>query len=46
MRKLIPFLAPLLALAFAGASPSAKASTVECRLDFTMSGWSVFYKRS
>jgi hypothetical protein len=46
MRKLIPFLAPLLALAFAGASPSARASTVECRLDFTMSGWSVFYKRS
>jgi hypothetical protein len=34
------------ALAFAAASPAASANTLDCRLDFTMTGWSIFYKRS
>lgn len=41
---LLPALA--LALLFASVSPAASANTLDCRLEFTMSGWSVFYKRS
>lgn len=35
-----------LVVASAGSSAWADAATVKCNLKFTMSGWSVFYKRS
>lgn len=41
---LLPALA--LAMMLAVLSPAASASTLDCRLEFSMSGWSVFYKRS
>lgn len=45
MRSTVLFLSALL-LAFAALPVPAAASTLECRLDFNLSGWSVFYKRS
>jgi hypothetical protein len=33
-------------LAVAGAGTSAGAGSVDCKLKFTISGWSAFYKRS
>ncbi|TDK24352.1 hypothetical protein E2F46_08685 [Luteimonas aestuarii] len=39
-------LLPALVLALVLAPAPAAANTLECRLDFNMSGWSVFYKRS
>lgn len=41
-----PFLAAALALAALHAAPSARAAEIDCEMRFSLSGWSVFYKRS
>lgn len=40
----VPFRAAAALLLFAGVALPASARDVSCRLDFDMSGWSVFYK--
>lgn len=43
MKKPTPILAAVLVVLFA---PIAQAGSVDCKLKFTISGWSAFYKRS
>lgn len=41
-----PFFAAALALLASSAAPSAQAREIDCEMRFSLSGWSVFYKRS
>lgn len=41
-----PFFAVLLALLALQAAPRARAADIDCEMRFSLSGWSVFYKRS
>jgi len=46
MNKTIRFLSVLALVGFINVGGTARAGVLDCKLKFTMSGWSVFYKRA
>jgi len=46
MNKITRFLSVLALVGFSAIGGTAQAAAVDCKLSFTMSGWSAFYKRA
>jgi hypothetical protein len=46
MNKITRFLSVLAVAGFCAIGGTAQAAAVDCKLSFTMSGWSAFYKRA